>query len=307
MSIDYASLLTSMLGGAAAGFATFKTTGVKLIEKAIDHKLAKERDRDQSNLRIIEKDDEREKNRNAVIEATLQNYGGVVLISASDLQDRLWHLCNRQYNSKNPILLAESMDTQAYDAWPMTKRHYLYSTLFLFCRYFCWIEIIKEAFRFLDFGSSAKTNQFQYLTKRVERAFAETSLQKLSRHQISTDRPVFQLDQSEIGASLIRRNGNNLDCIYYKEFLGIIETEIEKNQGIGRLIDLLSSSMSHAKSNFCQTRLRLAANALVDLIEFLHKDRQLASAETAERINILDFDNGEYLVMWPTSLNNISQ
>ncbi|GJA08672.1 hypothetical protein KAM333_41000 [Aeromonas caviae] len=47
---------------------------------------------------------------------------------------------------------------------------------------------------------------------------ADTSLHDYSENRISTDKPVFQLMQSEIGQYLMKENGGELSCIGFPEF-----------------------------------------------------------------------------------------
>ena len=97
----------------------------------------------------------------ATVRATVDKYSRVILISASDFQDRLWHLCEKQSKSSNKVLLAKDDSAPMYGSWPMTKRHYLVGTMYMASRYFCWVEILKRKVRLLEFGDEAKTSTFK--------------------------------------------------------------------------------------------------------------------------------------------------
>lgn len=162
------------------------------------------------------------------LNSTVKKYSAIVLLTAIDLQDRLWHLCN-QSESKKPILLENDPKKPIYNSWPMTKEHYLTSTVYFFARYFCWVEILKSKVRYLDFGDDDKTNEFSYHIKRIERALAETDFQRyqlfpeeIPEKKIFQDYPLFQLLQAEIGQSILK-NDNDPECRNYHEFLGIFE------------------------------------------------------------------------------------
>jgi len=126
------------------------------------------------------------------IKATVNRYSRVVMVSAEDAQDRLWHLCERQAKSKNKVLESEDDIKPMYGSWPMTKQHYLLGTMYFICRYLCWVEILKDRISLLEFNDDEKTRLFYYHLKRVERMLAETSLQECSNTRKSTDKPVFQ-------------------------------------------------------------------------------------------------------------------
>lgn len=160
-------------------------------------------ERFKSDLRRVEDESKVAAQQRVELRKAVKKYSGVVLLAASDLQDRLWHLCERQSQSKNPVLLAQDDNAPIYVSWPMTRRHYLMSTLYLFARYFCWVEILRSRIQYLDYGDDEKTNTFNYHMKRVERSLAETDLQKLATSTISTDRPLFQLMQTDAGESLL--------------------------------------------------------------------------------------------------------
>ncbi len=58
-----------------------------------------------------------------------------ILKSAADLQDRLWHLTqveSRKRGNEIPILLQADENLIGSPNWPMTRKHYLTSTIFLF-------------------------------------------------------------------------------------------------------------------------------------------------------------------------------
>jgi hypothetical protein len=220
------------------------------------------------------------------------------------LQDRLWHLCERQATSANKVLLAEKDLSPAYSSWPMTKRHYLTSTIYLFSRYFCWVEILKSRVRFLEFGDDAKTSAFNYHLKRVERALAETSLQKLSKNKISTDKPIFQLMQTEIGEQLRSEVIGEDQCMSFHDFRTKFDEILNANEGMQELQVLIISSMSDAESNFCLMRLKIVCNALMDMVIFLCEHNNLIPAENLEKIKIDAFDINKYLENWPAEMPN---
>ena len=237
------------------------------------------------------------------VRATVDKYSRVILISASDLQDRLWHLCVRQSKSHKKVLLEKDETVPMYGSWPMTKRHYLAGAMYMVSRYFCWVEILKRKVRFLEFGDESKTSTFNYHLKRVERMFAETDLQKYATEKISTDKPLFQLMQVEIGECLRVESSGEDQCMPFHDFRRGYDDALLVNEGLQRLEALLLGSMSDAKSNFCLIRLILVCNALLDLILFLNENRNLSPPERLERIPVEEFDEAAFLSVWPSASN----
>jgi len=284
------------LGGAGAAAVVLGYLARNLLENRLrkdleDHKALK---RDWENQRKIELGEQ------ASIRATVKKYSRVILISAADLQDRLWHLCENQSRARKKVLCAEDDTAPLYGSWPMTRRHYLIGTMYLFARYFCWVEILKAGVRFLEFSDDRATGAFHYHLKRVERMLAETGLHAFSENRISTDKPVFQLMQVEIGEHMRIETGGEAQCMPFHAFRQNYAELLNGNEGMQQLEALLISSMSEAKSNFCLTRLRLACNALTDLVLFLHAHNHLPPAEAPGKVPVPAFDYEKYQCKWPS-------
>lgn len=285
--MNFDLFLSALSGGSVAGIV------VGFLGKAlVEHRLKK--DLEEHKLLLGER---------ATVRATVSKYSRVILASASDLQDRLWHLCVRQARSKNKVLLAKEDTVPLYGAWPMTRKHYLVGTMFMVARYLCWVEILRRKVSLLEFEDETKTSTFNYHLKRVERMFAETDLQKYAADKISIDQPLFQLMQVEIGEYLQVAASGEDQCISFHDFNRGYDGSLLVNGALRQLEQLVLGSMSDAKSNFCRLRLILVCNALLDLIKFLYKERNLALPEKIERIPVDKFDEGAFLNVWPSEPN----
>lgn len=299
MTISEVFLLSfSGVGGAATAIGVFTFIGKALVDNFFKKDIEKYR----SLLKKSELDYSNRIEINNQLESTVNKYSGTILTSATDLQDRLWHLCQKQSKAKKPVLLSKDNEPM-YGSWPMTKSHYLSSTLYLFAKYFYWVDTLRNDISFLDFGDNTRTNTFNYHLKKVERALAETDLQKFSESRISSDRPIFQLMQAEIGERIANIDSSgNRQYITYKEFLESFEEVHKNSESILALEELLCSAMSNAKSNFCLTRLRLVSNSLCELIYFLNTERKLVTAEIYEKVELVNFDTSSYEEKWPDSI-----
>ncbi|MBV6817192.1 hypothetical protein KWG64_04460 [Rahnella sp. PD12R] len=287
-------LLPSAAAGGAAAYGVMKTLG----KGWMDHVFQKENDEFRHRLKLLENQTIKEYEKKEKSDLVIKKYSRVVLQSAIDLQDRLWHLSEKQAVSRSPILLFSEDNKPSSSVWPMTQRHYLSSTLFLFSQYFFWIARIKKDLQYLEFSNNLETNRFNYLIKRIERSLAESSLQKLtgkSNVRLS-DQPIFQLMQIEIGEFLFEENNEPKTFL---KFSSMIKSDDGIPDSIIALKNLLIGSVS--KQGFYLTRVKITANALVDLIKFLNETNKLYQADCIEKIKISNFNNDEYNRIWPAA------
>jgi hypothetical protein len=283
--MSFLEMFISALGGATVPAAVLGYLGKTFIEER------RQKDFEDYKAVVAER---------AGIRTTVKKYSRAILLSAGDLQDRLWHLCEEIAPSDNKILLVNDDLATICDSWPMTKRHYLTSTMYLFARYFCWVEILKSRISLLEFNDDTETSAFNYHIKRVERMFAETGLHDFAKPKPSTDKPLFQLMQSEIGECLRDNSGGEDQCKPFHQFRVNYDDLIKSSEGLQQLEALLISSMSDDQSNFCLTRLKLVSNALMDMVTFLSEHNDISPPEKFERLVIGDFDNEKYLAKWPS-------
>ena len=287
----------SLLGGTSAGLIVAGFLSKTLINHQLKKEIevfTNEHKRDieklKHDLSILSKKEEVRIIKQSELEVTVSKFSGVILTAAKDLQDRLWHLTKRQSESKNPVLTAADENSPHYDSWPMTKRHYLRSTIYLFAQYFCWLEILRAEVRYLNFGKSQLTNEFSRLLKVVERSLSETSYQKLAVNRVTVDFPLFQMMQCEMGSSMIVENDQGSRCMTFFEFNCEYERINTTIESYTQLEKLIVSAVSKNKGDFSNTRLKILNNSLVDLIEFINNHFDLISEEAPEYIELSSLD-----------------
>lgn len=216
---------------------------------------------------------------------TVEKYSHPILLSASDLHDRLWHLTQTQAKAKNPILLAED-NLEMGNRWRMTRKHYLTSTIFLFARYFAWIEILHQEIQFLKFGSNKTTKEFGERIKACERALASTSYEYFDATKIHTDRPLFQFQQVLIGQLMIKQLSDSPISVNYSEFVDKYHSELQTHEDFLALEELITRSVSKIENDFCLIRCCQFLNSLVDLIDFLDPKYEFIQKKIRERVLI---------------------
>lgn len=228
--------------------------------------------------------------RKTTLEDTFRKYSKPILLSASDLQDRLWHLTQRQAKSQYPILLNEELDEAKSPTWVMSKRHYLIGTIYLIARYFAWIEILKTKIQFIESDNDEYTREFSQKIKAIERILSETNLQKNSTERITSDMQLFQLQQTYIGETLIVNQDGEMTCLRFIDFYDKFDDSYNSAEGFIEIKHLLTRSVSKKKSDFSLVRCCLLANALVDLIDFLDPKAIYISTSERERVSLPNYN-----------------
>lgn len=219
-----------------------------------------------------------------------RKYSRPILFAAAELQDRLWGLTQLQAKDENPILLREDENELLSSTISMTKRHYLTSIIYLFSRYFAYIEILKKEVQFVELKQVNTSKSFASLIKASERALSESELRKLSKTFIKSDRQVFKLQQAYIGEKLILDRDGELYCMSFAEFYDKF-TDFSNEAAFKDLIDLLNRALSKNPHDFCLPRCCLLANSLVDLINFLDPKCQYISPNDREKVIVPGVDD----------------
>ncbi|MBE9012246.1 hypothetical protein IQ250_18775 [Pseudanabaenaceae cyanobacterium LEGE 13415] len=213
-----------------------------------------------------------------------KRYSRPILLAASELQARLWEITQRQAPSSNPLFL-QANDSEPYSStYSMTRKHFLVSTVYLFGKYFAYIEILKKKAQFLELRKINNSRSFSVLIKAVERTLAETELRKKSK--IRSDRQLFKLQQAYIGEKLMIENGGEMLCMSFAEFYDQFDSVFSKLQDFEDLIEILTRAVSKEQEDFCLTRCCLLGNALVDLINFLDPSNQYVSKMDREKVTV---------------------
>jgi hypothetical protein len=215
-----------------------------------------------------------------------KRYSRPILLAASELQARLWEITQRQAPSSKPLFLQEN-DSEPYSStYSMTRKHFLVSTVYLFSKYFAYIEILKKKAQFLELRKINNSRSFSALIKAVERTLAETELRKKSEIQIRSDRQLFKLQQAYIGEKLIIENNGEMLCMSFAEFYDKFDSVFLTLQDFEDLIEILTRAVSKEQEDFCLARCCLLGNALVDLVNFLDPSNQYVSKMDREKVTV---------------------
>jgi hypothetical protein len=100
--------------------------------------------------------------------------------------------------------------------------YFYLSTLYVFARYFAWIEILRRETGFLEFPSGSKSKELYQILHRINNAFRYSGLWQLSdeeRQQANDYSRLHRHLQSAIGEIMIVKQNGKLDCISFLEFV----------------------------------------------------------------------------------------
>jgi hypothetical protein len=299
------SWFESFAGAAFGGGAVASALGY-ITKQYFEHRLKADLEVVKARLTEIADINKAKRAEEANVRVVVKKYSRVVLLAASDLQDRLWHLC-RNLGPVRTVLLGEDQSSPESAVWPMTGQHYLISTLYCFARYLAWIEILKQNISLLEFNEDDNTRAFNHYTKRVERMLADTGPQDCcEKDSVLIDEPVFQFMQVEIGESLQIGGGEDNHCMSFQAFRENYATLVAKNEGLAQLRKLLISAATGGEGNFCQLRILLVHNALIDLLTFLHEYNGVDPEHTLGPLGLGDFDQAMFNTKFPAFSRSVS-
>jgi hypothetical protein len=149
------------------------------------------------------------------IREEIVHWANPILGSVMDLTRRLENILHEQgYLALSPETESE-VDTESsirYD-------YFLPSTVYLFCRYFCWVRLLEESLSFELFEKHEVKDRFMESIHAVGRKLSAYPLEDLRDLTHGGDCQVFNLQQRALGEAITVGEGTELRCMRYSEFL----------------------------------------------------------------------------------------
>ena len=146
------------------------------------------------------------------------------------------------------------------------------------------LQILKHNISLLEFNEDNNTREFNHHVKRIERMLADTHGRKCFTLKTTSDQPVFQFMQMEIGEALCVAGTAELECMTFHAFRLNYAELLSQNKGMAQLQKLVLSGIRTNANDFCMLRLlKLIHNALVDLLNFLNAYNGLDAAEPLDK------------------------
>jgi hypothetical protein len=158
------------------------------------------------------------------IEEKVRKYSYPLLQAASDIELRIQNILNE--GVKEGWLKSSVIDDlnrgEGFLKDPCKGIGYFFlSTVYVFARYFAWIEILKREAGFLDFPRGEESMDFYDILHRVNNAFRSTDLWELNngKQEARDCTLLHRHTQSAIGEIMITERNKILDCISFREFV----------------------------------------------------------------------------------------
>ena len=106
-----------------------------------------------------------------------------------------------------------------YSDWTITPNHFLVSTAYLFCQYFCWIRLLEESLSFELFRNQSEKDELFKKIWTVRDDLSQFPLTNAGDLPARGDRQIFTLQQRALGELLIVQEPDAPRCMRFAEFM----------------------------------------------------------------------------------------
>lgn len=149
------------------------------------------------------------------------------------------------------------------------QKYKFVSTIYRFCSLLGWIELYRQEITFLEAYSAKKTKKLIDVIHQFKSTIADGNINNHSDWIDWKDALIFREELRMIGEEMIDYNKEKKCVIGYKEFSQIFES-FSKNKDIIWLRIAVNFWVDyHPKKDFREERIKLMAQSLISLIQFL--------------------------------------
>ncbi len=155
------------------------------------------------------------------IEEKVRRYSYPLLQAASDVELRIQNILDKgvQTNWLRSDVITKLEKGEGFLADPCKGIGYFFlSTVYVFARYFAWVEILKREAGFLEFPREKESMGFYGVLHRINNAFRYTELWQSNKEKKDCT-ALYRHIQSAIGEIMIIERNKELDCISFREFV----------------------------------------------------------------------------------------
>ena len=149
------------------------------------------------------------------IREELLRWSNPILGSVKELRDRLKNILE----DEGYLALSSNYRNNIDPNWSITHVYFLSSTVYLFCQYFCYLELLREQLRFEIFQDHEEKDNFFRKSGEVGRALSSFPHKALDSLPQEGDMQVFRLQQRMLGEIVTVRDGDVDRCMRYSEFV----------------------------------------------------------------------------------------
>ena len=233
MQIDWHEILTT-LGSSVILIAAMAYVGKSVIEHLFKRNILRtelhHRRAEQEHKVQINRDDASTER----IREELLRWSNPILGSVKALRERLENVL------KHEGYLGLSLDCKdrVNPNWSITYDYFMSSTVYLFCQYFCYLELLRENLRFEIFQDHEEKDLFFDKSRKVGKALSSFPNKALDSLPQEGDMQVFNLQQRMLGEIVTVRDGDVARCMKYSEFLAMWK-EADSNGALNPLVEFL--------------------------------------------------------------------
>jgi hypothetical protein len=158
------------------------------------------------------------------VEEKVRKYSDPLLQAASDVELRIQTLLKKgikdNWLKSNVIKELERGEGFLKDSCKGLGYFFL-STVYVFARYFAWVEILRREAGFLDFPRGKASVNFYGILHRINNAFRYTELWQSNNKKppVKDCTVLYRHIQSAIGEIMIIERNKELNCISFREFV----------------------------------------------------------------------------------------
>jgi F0F1-type ATP synthase membrane subunit b/b' len=149
------------------------------------------------------------------IRQEIVRWANPILGSVMDLTRRLRNILREQ----GYLALSPDTESKVDSEWSIHYEYFLPSTVYLFCQYFCWVRLLEESLSFELFEKHEVKDNFFESIHAVGRKLSAYPMEELRNLTRGRDCQVFNLQQRALGETVTMREGSDLRCMRYSEFL----------------------------------------------------------------------------------------
>lgn len=158
------------------------------------------------------------------VEEKVRKYSYPLLQAASDVELRIQTLLDKGIRTDwlKSSIIKELEHGRGFLEDPCKGLGYFFlSTVYVFARYFAWVEILRREAGFLDFPHGKKSTDFYGILHRINNAFRYTGLWRADdvKLRVKDCTALYRHVQSAIGEIMIVERNNELNCISFREFV----------------------------------------------------------------------------------------
>jgi hypothetical protein len=157
-----------------------------------------------------------------LIRQRVRKYSYPLLQAASDLELRIDNMLTNGLKGDwlASDIMRELEEGKGFLKDPDKRGYFLLSSLYVFARYFAWVEILRREARFVEFPLGNEANGLFGILHRVNNSFRCTSLWPdiSDPRSLNDSIGLYRHVQSAIGETMVVERNKELECISFREF-----------------------------------------------------------------------------------------